>query len=68
MRVGYPLCPDSEEPRIAAVQVAHQRVARGLGQDGRGADRRHLRITLHHRLEQALEAEPFARRDNDCRR
>ena len=65
---GISLVPGEREARIAMVEIAHQRVARGLGEDRRRADRRHRGVALDHRLEQAFETRGRPRRDSDCRR
>ena len=54
---GISLVPGKREARITMIEIAHERVARGLGEDRRRADRRHRGIAPDHRLEQALESE-----------
>ena len=54
---GISLVPGQREARITVVEIAHQRVARRLGEDRCRADRRHLGVALDHRLEQAFESE-----------
>src|SRR5881394_1560771 len=52
--------PGQRESRITKVEIAHQRIARRLGENGRGADGRNAGVPFDHSLEQAFEAEPVA--------
>jgi hypothetical protein len=51
------LCPESEKAGIAVIEIAHERVTRGLGENRSRADRRHGGVTLDDGFEKALEPE-----------